>query len=342
MTQNFWMEPLWWPAMKRIRNDKGLALIITLLVIVLLTTLILQFDFSSRTDLLAATNFRDGTKAVFLAQSGLAAGKAVLRDDSLHSGQYDAFNELWAAPFPPYPVGDGTVTVSIQDEGGKLNLNDLVDPNGRQSVPKKVGQMKRLFELLEVDPNLVDGIVDWLDQNDDPYSSYGAEEDYYSRLSQPYHCKNGKLSVLSELHMVRGITDLIYEKLSPYLTVNSGQRVGQTQGPISKTEGPININTAEAVVLQTLPIFEKDKDEYLINQDLAQKIMEARPFKQESDLDGVSGMKDIAQKIRPYYVTGSNYFTIVSSGNVGGFVKTIHATVERNGTKINTVYWKME
>jgi hypothetical protein len=32
----------------------------------------------------------------------------------------------------------------------------------------------------------------------------------------------------------------------------------------------------------------------------------------------------------------------MSSGNVGGFVKTIHAVVERNGPKISTVFWKME
>ena len=68
------------------------------------------------------------------------------------------------------------MTVSIQDEGGKLNPNDLVIPTGQQPVPKKVSQMKHLFELLELDPNLVDGIVDWMDQNNDPY-----QQQYYKR-----------------------------------------------------------------------------------------------------------------------------------------------------------------
>lgn len=317
--------------MSKLRNEKGLALIMTLLVVVLLTTLILQFDFSARTDLLAASNFRDGTKAFYLAQSGVAAAKAVLRDDAQHSGQYDAFNELWAAPFPPYPVGEGTVTVSIQDEGGRINPNDLVNP-GDQPVPKKVAQMKRLFELLEVDANLVDGIVDWIDKNSDSTSSYGAEEDYYTRLAQPYHCKNAKLSVLSELHLIRGITDEIYEKISPYLTVNPGFVSDQK-------DGPVNINTAEAVVLQTLPSLAGD--EFPVTEDLAQKIMEARPFKLETDLDSVSG-EEIAKNIRRYYVTRSDYFAITSSGNVGGFVKTVHAVVKREGNRINTLFWKME
>jgi general secretion pathway protein K len=313
-----------------LQNENGLALIITLLVVVLLTTLILQFDFSARTDLLATTNFRDGTKAIYLAQSGVAAAKAVLRDDIQHSGQYDAFDELWASPFPPYPVGDGTVTVSIQDEGGKLNPNDLVNSSD-QPVPKKVGQMKRLFELLQLDPSLVDGIVDCIDKNNDPYSPYGAEDDYYSRLKQPYHCKNDKLSALSELHLIRGITDEVYEKISPYLTVNAGP----------SNFGPININTADAVVLQTLPLI--GSDEFPISETLAAKIMEARPFKEENkrqgDLEKVTGIKGLDAN---FYTTGSRYFTIVSSGNVGGFVKTVRAIVERSGAKISTIFWKME
>ncbi len=312
--------------MKRVRDESGLALIITLLVVVLLTALILEFDFSARTDLLAAANFRDGTKAFYLAQSGVAAAKAVLRDDFQHSKDYDAFDELWATPFPPYPVGDGTVTVTIQDEGGKLNPNDLVSPND-QPADSKVRQMRRLFELLNVDPNLVDGIMDWIDKNNDPYSTYGAEEDYYSRLNQPYHCKNGKLSVLSELYMVRGITDEVYEKISPYLTVYT----------VASGNGPININTAEAVVLQSIP----SSDGFPIAKDLAQKIMDGRPIKTLDAFRGVVG-NDLVTSINGYYAMRSDYFAIVSSGTVGGFVKTVRSVVKREGNSMTTVFWKIE
>lgn len=320
--------------MKRFKDESGLALIITLLVVVLLTALILEFDLSARTDLLAAANFRDGTKAFYLAQSGIAAAKAVLRDDFQHSNDYDAFNELWATPFPPYPVGDGTVTVSIQDEGGKLNPNDMVNQND-QPATKKVLQLKQLFELLNLDPNLVDGIVDWIDQNSDPFSTYGAEEDYYSRLKQPYHCKNGKLSVLSELHMIRGITDEVYEKVSPYLTVDS-DLVG------SRDQGSININTADAVVLQTLPSIEEREFGFPISEDLAKKIMEARPFEEkdkQEKLKQVSGIPNIDSN---FYTTKSRYFAITSSGTVSGFVKTARAVVKRDGNRMTTVFWKIE
>ena len=311
-------------------DEKGLALIITLLVVVLLTVLILEFDFSTRTDLLAARNFRDGTQALFLAQSGLAAAKAVLRDDIRQGSQYDAFDELWAIPFPPYPVGSGTVIVSIQDEGGKLNPNDLVNIHDRP-VPKKVNQLRRLFELLEVDPDLVEAVIDWIDENERPQPN-GAESDYYRRQDPPYLCKNAKLSVLSELHLVRGVTDSVYEKIAPYLTVHSL--------PIG--EGPINLNTAEGVVLQTLPSL-KEEGAFPITEDLAREIMEARPIAKKGDLKKVSGVSTIYQELdNKYYVTKSHYFTIFSSGEVSGLLKTLHTVIKREGSRIRTVYYKVE
>ncbi len=321
--------------MKRQGNrdpERGVALVITLLVVVLLTTVILEFDRNVRTDLLAAENFRDGTKAFYLAQSGVSAAKAVLRDDIRHSPLYDAFDELWAMPFPPYPVGDGTVTVSIQDESGKLNPNHLVGGNDLP-VPKKVAQMKKLFELLNVDVDLVDAIIDWVDENGEAVSALGAEDDYYRNREPPYFTKNQAISVLSELNLVRGMTDEVYALISPYLTVSGGVVT-------ALKEGPININTAESAVLQSLPSIAGD--EFPVTESLAERIMEGRPYKQESDLDKVSGMSKIAQDVRRYYSTKSDHFTIMSSGNVNGMIKTLRVIVKREGARMTTLFWRME
>ncbi|MGH7272957.1 MAG: hypothetical protein ACREIQ_00665, partial [Nitrospiria bacterium] len=58
---------------------------------------------------------------------------------------------------------------------------------------------------------------------------------------------------------------------------------------------------------------------------------------------GMPGMKNIATWIDAYYDTTSQYFTIISSGNVGGLVKTVHAVVwRRDSTHISNVFWKVE
>ena len=53
--------------MKR-SDEKGIALIITLLVVTLLTALIVEFAYSARVNLSAAGNFRDKQKAYYLAK----------------------------------------------------------------------------------------------------------------------------------------------------------------------------------------------------------------------------------------------------------------------------------
>jgi DNA uptake protein ComE-like DNA-binding protein len=52
---------------------------------------------------------------------------------------------------------------------------------------------------------IADAIIDWIDADDLPRTN-GAEDDYYTGLQPPYHCKNGPLDSLEELLLVRGVT----------------------------------------------------------------------------------------------------------------------------------------
>jgi general secretion pathway protein K len=301
-----------------------MALLVTLLVVTLLVTLILGLDFAIRQDLRAVGNFRDDIKASYIAKSGVAAARAILKEDSKCCVNFDALTETWATPIPPYPLGDGLIVAEIVDEGGKFNLNDLVNTSGKV-VPLKEQQLKRLIELLEIDTRLVDGIVDWIDP-DDEETLYGAEKGYYANLERPYRCKNGYLGHLSELHQIKGITDEIYKRVSPYLTVYPTPKEGVVQR--------ININTADTIVLQSL------SDQ--INPELAERIVEARPFKQAQGLREVSGMPEpLYSKLREFYDVRSNFFSIRSHGIVNGMRKNIHAVVERKGQASVIRYWRV-
>ena len=64
--------------MMNIRNNKGIALVITLLVLTLLIVLILEFNSGMRIEARAAANFRDDIKAYYLPKSGVTFAIAVL------------------------------------------------------------------------------------------------------------------------------------------------------------------------------------------------------------------------------------------------------------------------
>jgi general secretion pathway protein K len=316
-------------------GQRGMALVLTLLIVVLLVTVVLEFDRSTRTTLKAAGNFRDGMKAFHLATSGVAAAQAVLKDDLTKTGGKDDLAELWATPFPPYPVGDGTVAVAIQDEGGKINLNALVRGDGGRFSPEPVWQverLKKLFRLKELDPNLVDAIVDWLDRDEIPEPN-GAETAYYEGLERPYRCRNGQMETLAELHLIKGITDDVYRVISPYLTV-------YWNGPITG-ESRINVNTADPLVLESLAYKEGPNVQFPLDAAQVDQIVATRPFANVTQLQKVPGLTPaVYSAIQPQLEVGSRFFSIYAEGEANGVKKAVIAVAERVGEPALR-YWRL-
>jgi len=310
-------------ALKPLHNEKGIALLLVLLVIALLVAMVVEFDYRTRIDLRSAGNLRDGLQATYLAKSGIAAAQAVLKDDQLRNPSVTDLTALWATPVPPLPLGEGAVSVKITDEASKFNINNLVTQTlPHQRRQSAIDQVKALFLMVQVDPNLVDAIVDWVDTDDIPEPA-GAEEGYYQNLSKPYHAKNNLMDSLSELHLVKGMTDEVYDKVSPYLTVS-------TLGA-----GQININTADPLVLQALGF-----DEAAVK-----KLMENRPFKAPGDLLNLFKGEEAANVYinnQAMLTVKSDVFSVEAQGRAHDFKKIVHATLRRQGTIVQIKTWRVE
>ncbi len=132
--------------MKRINNEKGIALIITLLVVTLLTALIVEFAYSARVNLSAAGSFRDRQKAYYLAKSGANFIGGMLKDNASRN-KADDINQM----IPPVTVGDGVVSLKAFDESAKINIKTI-------NVAK--ARLERLFDIMEVSSQLLDGIFE--------------------------------------------------------------------------------------------------------------------------------------------------------------------------------------
>ena len=320
------------------KSERGVALVITLLMVALLVTLILEFDVSTRNELKAATNFRDGMKASYLAKAGVAAAQAIVEEDARIDGMFgrssDSLFEIWAVPLPNYPIGDGVVSVYLTDEAGKLNLNDFAALTGREASDSPIlldhtRRFEQLFELLFLDIAVLDAILDWLDP-DDRQRTDGAESAYYGALDRPYDIKNGPFDSLSELRLVKGMTEHMFERLRPFVTVYPRSPKGIT---------PVNINTADPVVLQALG------DQGNISDAIAGDILQARPFRTTQDLNRVTALGTIDEKLRADKVVAvaSLYFSVRALGTVRETSKIVNAVIERaGGEKTELVYLRME
>ncbi|MBA5865510.1 MAG: hypothetical protein GDA67_02305 [Nitrospira sp. CR1.3] len=263
-------------------DERGVALLLALLVLALLVALILEFDSEARREYRDAAAFRDSFKATVLTRAAVQAARAILQQDFLKDKQtgqfYDAPTDLWAFPIQQYAIGDGLLSAQIEDERGKLNLNDLAaggDPNARKS---KVLRVKRLFDLMQVNPDLVDAIVDWIDPDEIPEPA-GAETLYYQTLRPPYRAANAPLQTLRELRLVKGMTAESLEKLARVVTVYP-----------QDGDSRINLNTADSVVLQSL--------DPRITQAVAGEIIQGRPYKTIQELDRVGSFEAVGKELR--------------------------------------------
>jgi len=146
-----------------------------------------------------------------------------------------ALSEVTPGSGKAAPGGDATQPAPADGNGANAGSDEV------QLSPQQIAiaRFTLLLQALELPPELLPAILDWLDADGDTRFPNGAEDEYYTRLEQPYRAANGPFADVSELRLVRGITPEIYAKLAPHVCV-LGNSV------------PLNVNTAPAEVLMSV------------------------------------------------------------------------------------------
>jgi general secretion pathway protein K len=321
-----------------IKNERGFALILTILVISLIVTLTLQFNRAMRSDLYSAANLKDGVRLTSIARSGFVFSLAVLLKDASEN-DFDTLNEAWADSASLSSAltslfDDGNLDVRIIDHSGRININQLIDQNGNFN-PEQENILTRFLnsEQFGLDPedvnNIIDAIKDWIDP-DDEVTRFGAENSYYAAKEKPYSCKNSKLDFLEELLFVRGITrELFYGTkdnpgISAYLTTHG--------------DGKMNINTAHPVILRNLS---DQIDQEMVENMVEYRADEKNDLKDVKWYNKVPGMSDIAID-SGLVTTASTNFEIIAEGIKDSLRKIITVMVERKDGKFRILSWKTE
>ncbi|OQC08434.1 MAG: General secretion pathway protein K [Candidatus Hydrogenedentes bacterium ADurb.Bin101] len=237
----------------------GVALLLAVVFIALLSAMVFSFLYEMEVDAVFVQNQGADFQARVAANSAVVNGMMVLAEQyasMLESGMPPVDSEVdgsqWHLGAAFEPLNEATMRTSIADEFGKINLNALlVYENGQPTRNDPLVNALREFFLLRDDSGYdpVDAIIDWLDYNDgDAEEPEGAESEFYQGLENPYSCKNGPMTSIEELLLIRGITPELYfgdpeqeqEPLSEYLTVHGDWR------------GRVNVNTAKVEVIAAI------------------------------------------------------------------------------------------
>ncbi len=222
------------------KKERGVALLAVLLGIALMTLVVMDFAMTSGLGFVSAANQANEMRAGYLARSGINVGLGLLAADARTKAQsqaqtpVEALTDAWATPFPPIPLEGGKVTLSIVDEARKININSMVQNNVPQ--PLAIQRVQRLFTVLDVNVQLVQGIVDWITPNNG--AGPGGTGDFYMGLKPPYQPRYSAMPTIADLQMVEGFNEAIFNRVSPFLTV--------------MPEPGVNANTASPQVLAAL------------------------------------------------------------------------------------------
>lgn len=305
------------------KDERGFALVITLIITALLVALTAEFVDEVYVDTSLGHNFVAGQQASILATSGVDGGIRLLQFD-LSQQAYSSLMDRWAKPLK-IEDEQGSLLVTIEDESGKLNLNAISGPNGIFNDAYYAIAV-RLLKKLGLSPDLCDALADWVDENDDPHPG-GAETSYYNALKPPYAAKNARLETIEELALVKGFYGKVLEQLTPFITVFSDQPNAPT--------AQININTAPREVIASLD----DK----MTDDLTARVLEYRkttPFKSSAELVKVPGMETIGQGLTTNTTAKGAVYRIRSQATVRETSRVVEAVVRISGMQSTVLYWR--
>lgn len=229
-----------------------MALITALLVVAIAAATATALARRQQLEIQRSANILNAEQAYLYALGAEGFARQVLRRDAADS-EIDHLDEGWAALVPPTVIDGGELVGRLEDLQGRFNLNNLVVDDRPAALP--VAQFQRLLQQLDLPPATAWNVVDWLDGDQDPAPSGGAEDLEYLRRQPAYRSAGRPLTSASELLLIEGFDMAAYRRLEPYVTA-------------LPTPTPLNVNSAPAILLQGLA------DQ--LGLDLAEQLVDAR------------------------------------------------------------------
>lgn len=223
----------------RRRNERGIALLLTLLVMTILIVLIAQMSVTSLHTKTISENFLNDLQNGYGARAGYHQGVLYLQADSEKAPNVDHLGEKWAQKIS-IDLGRSTVEVTVEDSERRINLSHLNKDDGTPN-PQVISQLRRLCAVLGHPQDVADRIVDYVDKDTKGDYEVGA--------------RNDRLYSLEELLRIDGI---------PQQALYGGPHEGKTLGGLldhvtlwpremaGTLPGVVNLNTAPKEVLRAL------------------------------------------------------------------------------------------
>jgi general secretion pathway protein K len=323
--------------MKGMKNQRGVALIIALILVALAAILATKLTFDGFLERRRAIGVLAAEQALYFGMGAEALAADVLAQD-LQNNQQTTLSGPWAQPTQALPITPqddpegapiGTLQGELEDMQGRFNLNNLgrviqgTGPQGSSTAatqdPDALAQFQRLLVLVGLEPKWAGMARDWIDADDIPGNPDGAEDQVYTSQTPPYRTGNWPMMSPSELMNLPGFGADRYRKIAPYVTALPIPPQGPT---------PINICTASAPVIESLA--DKLSGEY--SAEVLANGRKTGCFPDPASFANILGAQRTTSRI---YDTKSQYFRLTTRVTLGTTEFTLYSLLYRGpGGKI--------
>jgi general secretion pathway protein K len=304
------------------RRQRGVALIIALILVALATILATKLTFDGYLERRRAIGVIAAEQALHFSYGAEALAADVLVQDAQNSSQ-DTLAEPWAQPTQPLPLTPqddpegapiGTLQGSLEDLQGRFNLNNLgrIGDDGKPD-PQPLAQFQRLLVSVQLEPKWAQLARDWIDLDDQPDTPDGAEDAIYTAQTPPYKTGNWPMTSSSELMNLPGFGADLYRKIAPYVTAL----------PLSNAK--VNVCTASAQVLESFA--DKLSGEYSRNPEVLAAGRKTGCFPDLNTFKNILAAN--ASTIGPLLDEKSTYFRLTTHITLGTMEFTLYSLLQR-------------
>ena len=343
------------------RDERGVALVLTLIIVALVSVLVLEYHFEAVVELDLADNYGSDVQAYHVAMSGVRLAQELLAyDDKQSDGPQDTWHRIGLIPacMPPQALltlalanaagapldtglaGQGTdsdaaaaqgadrgcVSLKINAEEERLPINALMPvADASQAATDEAARMmeawESLFEALFYEIEVDAGLLATL---------------------VIWLEGNGPMRTVRELRLVPGFDAETVKKLAPYVTAYGSPRLDTDALDYPK----VNINTASRDVLHALinGLSDGAGDVTGYVDDIValreENLLQDRQFESTGELQGYLPA-EVQTTFDKFATVQGTYFTITAVARVEDIQKTVVAVL-KPGDGDEPVYFKVE
>jgi general secretion pathway protein K len=276
--------------LKVLKNKSGMALIMAITTVVLITYLAMEVSYDSLVEYNVNSSALNRLKATYAARAGVEISLLRIKTYQQAQGQFgkmlgghaEMLDMIWNKPFAwPLPITedmltpdkealkklqkesymDASYTVTIEDEGSKIDVGDLVSP----AKPLQESTKRRLLEIFQSkikdDPEfqkaygsyrfdeLINAMIDW--QSPTRTGAGGGDKRTLYRDYPEGYPPSRSFRTIQEVRLVPGMNEDFFELLEPKITVYGMKAINPNQASkeVLKTLDPeITDEIADAII----------------------------------------------------------------------------------------------